>query len=200
LAFSNGFEFHTNTETSDTGDILWHQAHVSDALAVSRRWCYHFKGRYQTATEALQALQLLVNSQPCLLGSMLKLHARQQPSTLLNKSRNQPPRRSIAGLAQCRLRFFSLPCLKGKRMEPLSHSPTHFSSTHSPLLHPLETDLVRHHPSCLPPGSLVTPVRERAGAGEQRAGSREADPMNRSGLRLIAGTSILGNFNPKPGI
>jgi len=63
---SNGFEFPQLLENSDTGDIIWHQAHVSDALAsvLTKMVRYHFKDRYQTATEALQALQLLVNSQP----------------------------------------------------------------------------------------------------------------------------------------
>ena len=49
-------------EDSDTGEILWqHQAHVSDALAsvLTKMVRYHFKDRYPSAAEALQALQLL---------------------------------------------------------------------------------------------------------------------------------------------
>lgn len=49
-------------EESETGEILWqHHAQVSEELAsiLSKMVRYHFKERYQTATEVLQALQML---------------------------------------------------------------------------------------------------------------------------------------------
>jgi len=52
-------------EDADTGEVLWQQhAQVSDALALilSRMVRYHFKDRYQTAAEVLQALQPLINT------------------------------------------------------------------------------------------------------------------------------------------
>jgi len=54
-------------ENSDTGDLIWqHQAHVSAALAsvLTKMVRYHFKDRYQTAAEALQALQLAICNCP----------------------------------------------------------------------------------------------------------------------------------------
>ena len=53
-------------EDCNTGEILWqHQAQVSKALAavLSQMVRYHFKDRYQTVAEVLQALQPLVNRQ-----------------------------------------------------------------------------------------------------------------------------------------
>ncbi len=50
-------------EESDTGELIWqHQAQVSDGLAsvLNNMVRYHFKDRYQSATDALQALQPLV--------------------------------------------------------------------------------------------------------------------------------------------
>jgi len=50
-------------EDSDTGEILWQsRARVSPELAhvLSKMVCYHFKNRYQSAAETLQALQPLV--------------------------------------------------------------------------------------------------------------------------------------------
>lgn len=49
-------------EDSDTGEIVWqHQTHVSAGLAsvLTKMVRYHFKDRYQSATEALQAVQKL---------------------------------------------------------------------------------------------------------------------------------------------
>ena len=49
-------------EASDNGEIAWQQqANTSEALAsiLTKLVRYHFKNRYQTATEALQALQQL---------------------------------------------------------------------------------------------------------------------------------------------
>ena len=53
-------------EESETGEILWqHHAQVSEELAsiLSKMVRYHFKERYQTAIEVLQALQMLSVSQ-----------------------------------------------------------------------------------------------------------------------------------------
>ena len=50
-------------EESDTGELIWqHQAQVSDRLAsvLNNMVRYHFKDRYQSATEALHALQPLI--------------------------------------------------------------------------------------------------------------------------------------------
>ncbi len=52
-------------EDVDTGEILWqHQAHVSEAIAsvLTKMVRYHFKDRFQTAAEVLQALDPIVNS------------------------------------------------------------------------------------------------------------------------------------------
>jgi len=49
-------------EDSDTGEIIWqHQTHISAGLAsvLTKMVRYHFKDRYQSATEALQAVQQL---------------------------------------------------------------------------------------------------------------------------------------------
>ncbi len=49
-------------EDSDTGEIIWqHQANVSAELAcvLNKMVCYHFKDRYQSATQVLEALQPL---------------------------------------------------------------------------------------------------------------------------------------------
>jgi serine/threonine-protein kinase len=54
-------------EDSDTSELLWqHQAQVSTELAsvLSKMVCYHFKDRYQSATEVLQALQPLADLYP----------------------------------------------------------------------------------------------------------------------------------------
>ena len=51
-------------EDSQTGEILWQQhAKLSSQLAsvLSKMVCYHFKDRYQSATEALKALQPLID-------------------------------------------------------------------------------------------------------------------------------------------
>jgi serine/threonine-protein kinase len=51
-------------EDAYTGEVLWQQhAQVSDVLALilSRMVRYHFKDRYQTAAEVLEALQPLIN-------------------------------------------------------------------------------------------------------------------------------------------
>jgi serine/threonine-protein kinase len=53
-------------EDVDTGELLWqHQAHVSDELAsvLTKMVHYHFKDRFQTAAEALQALNLIAPDQ-----------------------------------------------------------------------------------------------------------------------------------------
>lgn len=47
-------------EDADTGEILWqHQAHVSNELAsvITKMVCYHFKDRFQTTAEVLEALK-----------------------------------------------------------------------------------------------------------------------------------------------
>jgi serine/threonine-protein kinase len=52
-------------EDVDTGELLWqHQSHVSEALAsiLTKMVRYHFKDRFQTAAEVLQALSLIVNT------------------------------------------------------------------------------------------------------------------------------------------
>lgn len=52
-------------EDVDNGEILWRdQAQVSHALAaiIAKMVCYHFKDRYQSATEVLQALEEINNS------------------------------------------------------------------------------------------------------------------------------------------
>jgi len=54
-------------ENADTGEIIWrHQAQVSAGLAsvLNKMVRYNFKDRYQSATEALQALQSLTNLYP----------------------------------------------------------------------------------------------------------------------------------------
>jgi serine/threonine-protein kinase len=51
-------------EDVETGELLWqHQAAISNLLApiLTKMVRYHFKERYQTAAEALQALQQIVN-------------------------------------------------------------------------------------------------------------------------------------------
>ena len=51
-------------EDSDTSEITWqHQAQVSTELGsvLNKMVCYHFKDRYQSATEVLEALQPLAN-------------------------------------------------------------------------------------------------------------------------------------------
>ena len=51
-------------EDPDTGELIWqHQTHVSAGLAsvLSKMVRYHFKDRYQSATEALQAVHQLIN-------------------------------------------------------------------------------------------------------------------------------------------
>ncbi|MBD2345551.1 serine/threonine protein kinase [Anabaena subtropica] len=51
-------------EDPQTGELIWrHLVNVSDGLAVvlNKMVRYHFKDRYQTATEALQALQNAIN-------------------------------------------------------------------------------------------------------------------------------------------
>ncbi len=53
-------------EDSDTGEIIWqHQAQVSTELAyvLKKMVYYHFKDRYQSAQEVLQALQPLVKTE-----------------------------------------------------------------------------------------------------------------------------------------
>jgi serine/threonine-protein kinase len=72
-------------EDSDTYEITWqHNAQVSAELAsvLNKMVCYHFKERYQSATEVLQALQPLANlylpTQHCTF--------LQQPSTQLEAS------------------------------------------------------------------------------------------------------------------
>jgi len=46
-------------EDVDTGEIIWqHQTWLTRLARVSNKMvCYHFKDRYQSATEVLQALQ-----------------------------------------------------------------------------------------------------------------------------------------------
>ncbi len=47
-------------EDADTGEIIWqHQAHLSDELAsvITKMVCYHFKDRFQTTAEVLEALK-----------------------------------------------------------------------------------------------------------------------------------------------
>ncbi len=54
-------------EDDESGEIIWqHQAQVSSELEaiLTKMVRYHFKDRYQSATEALLALQLLKNSPP----------------------------------------------------------------------------------------------------------------------------------------
>jgi len=54
-------------EEVDTGELLWqHQAQVSAGLAsiLNKMVRYHFKDRYHSATEALQALESLTNVYP----------------------------------------------------------------------------------------------------------------------------------------
>jgi serine/threonine protein kinase len=53
-------------EDSDTGEIIWqHHVQVSPALAsvLAKMVRYHFQERYESATEALQAVQALCNHQ-----------------------------------------------------------------------------------------------------------------------------------------
>ncbi|PPS42700.1 serine/threonine-protein kinase [Chroococcidiopsis sp. TS-821] len=52
------------TQNSETGEIIWQErCQVSPQLAqvLNRMICYHYRDRYQSATETLQALQPLVN-------------------------------------------------------------------------------------------------------------------------------------------
>jgi serine/threonine-protein kinase len=100
-------------ENSDTGDIIWqHQAYVSDALAfvLTKMVRYHFKDRYQTATEVLQALQLLVNPQmPTELDS--DIEPVQQPSMPAEREGEEGskdnPTVCIGGFNNNALHFFS---------------------------------------------------------------------------------------------
>ncbi|HEY9802423.1 MAG TPA: serine/threonine protein kinase [Leptolyngbyaceae cyanobacterium] len=59
-------------EDPQTGELIWrHLVNVSERLAVvlNKMVRYHFKDRYQTATEALQALQAAINPVPVAVSS-----------------------------------------------------------------------------------------------------------------------------------
>jgi len=69
-------------ENSDTGDIIWQHQRTSAMHSVLTKMVrYHFKDRYQTATEALQALQLLVHLNCSRNWALMLKLAEQQPST-----------------------------------------------------------------------------------------------------------------------
>ncbi len=88
-------------EESDTGELIWqHQAQVSGGLAtvLNKMAHYHFKDRYQSATEALQALQQLAN-----------LHLPTQPEVLRQPSVTQAPPSEPE----------TVPGFQGNRSEPL---------------------------------------------------------------------------------
>ena len=155
-------------ENSDTGDIIWqHQAHVSDALAsvLTKMVRYHFKDRYQTATEALQALQLLANSQPPTeLGSDAEAPPEQQLRTLLQTTEEETTPTTVytGGLHNNGLRFFSS-MLENSGLEPLPHCTTHF---HQPTVLFPHASQDRFCQNIIPvtlANSLVTPVGKRAG-------------------------------------
>jgi serine/threonine-protein kinase len=76
-------------EDPNTGEILWHLAPVSHELAdiIDRMVRYHFKDRYQTATEALQSLKLL---------SPLRGEYSQIPTQVTKSSSPQTGQRTVA--------------------------------------------------------------------------------------------------------
>ncbi len=94
-------------EDADTGEIVW-QAPVSAecATVLNRMVCYHFKDRYQSASEALQALQPLVQQH-----QLPALPAAPEPTPVFQpESRN-----SQSGSA-------TLPTLTVSRMPPVPWS------------------------------------------------------------------------------
>ncbi|QLE58729.1 serine/threonine protein kinase [Nostoc sp. TCL26-01] len=81
-------------EDPNTGEILWeHLVNVSDRLAsiLNKMVRYHFKDRYQTAKEALQACQNALNPVSVAVSSTSQksLNSPDYPPTLAPKSRQQ---------------------------------------------------------------------------------------------------------------
>lgn len=72
------------TQNSETGEISWQdQRQVSPGLAnvLNKIICYHYRDRYQSATEALQALQPLVKKQVFSPRVVTKITPKPNPGT-----------------------------------------------------------------------------------------------------------------------
>ncbi len=86
-------------EDADTGEIIWQdKALVSTALAsvLNQMIRYHFNNRYQSATEALQALQPLVANlqppqQPPVVHRQPSTQQKVQPSVTITEVSQAPP-------------------------------------------------------------------------------------------------------------
>jgi serine/threonine-protein kinase len=97
---------HQIQEDDETGELIWqHLAQVSPSVAaiLTKMVRYHFKDRYQSAAEALQALQQLQNPSPPLDGIVVDrvTHYEQKQfsdaqaarqNTTSNSARNRRPR------------------------------------------------------------------------------------------------------------
>ena len=102
-------------EDSDTDEIVWqHQASVSPELAcvLNNMVLYHFKDRYQSATEALQALQPLAE----LYLPLPQQSVSKQPST--QQEASQPSGTTTLGPKALPSKLDTIPVLRGNSSEP----------------------------------------------------------------------------------
>jgi serine/threonine-protein kinase len=85
---------HQFPEDDETGELFWQrQAEVSSGVAtiLTKMVRYHFKDRYQSATEALQSLQQLSHSSPTVQDNIVDR---------VSQGVNEPPLSSIAPTVQ----------------------------------------------------------------------------------------------------
>jgi serine/threonine-protein kinase len=89
-----GFYPHQFPEDDETGELFWQrQAEVSSGVAtiLTKMVRYHFKDRYQSATEALQSLQQLSHPSPTVQDNIVGR---------VSQGVNEPPLSSIAPTVQ----------------------------------------------------------------------------------------------------
>jgi WD40 repeat protein len=101
------------TQNFETGEINWqdHCPHVSPGLAhvLNNMICYHYRDRYQSATEALQALQSLVEKQLLLPTVVSQTPESNSDTTDLGKDlKQQGDKRNLTFPSKATLLFGSL--------------------------------------------------------------------------------------------
>ena len=117
------------SEDSYTSEVIWqHQAQVSTELAsiLTKMVCYHFKDRYQSATEVLQALQPLANLYPPTQYSAFSENSSTQPEapqTSLTTTPNPQSRPSGEDTMPVFQNNSSLPQLSSKTTDVVPASP-----------------------------------------------------------------------------
>jgi serine/threonine protein kinase len=110
-------------EDVDTGELIWSSSHIPDELAaiLARMVRYHFKDRYQSASETLYAIEQLLDQYPSLGAelrySSISLKSTPSKQNLQKLPASYPPELSLPKLTE------PMSSLEDTLVAPSVHSP-----------------------------------------------------------------------------